>query len=210
MKSTRLLALAALAALPFTATAASAAPAGPNTGNALSQIDTRAHVIDVRRGGGGGGGGGFAMRGGGGGGFGMRGGGGFRGGAMRGGSFRGGSFYRGGGGPRVGMRYGGPRVAGFRTRAPGYAFRGGRHWRGDRGHFDHRHGHRRFFPVVVGAPYFYDYGPDYYYDDAYYDDAGYGYDNDAVARCAARYRSFDAASGTFLHVSGERRRCPYL
>lgn len=182
MRSTRLLALAALVALPFTGTAAGAAPASPDTGNAVSRIDTRAHVIDVRKGGG------------------------FKGGGMRGGfkgfgssggfkGFKGGGF-KGfkGGGPRIGLKGGG--FKGFR----------GRHW--------HKgHGHRRHFrPRFYGVPYYY-YGPSYYYyDDYYYDDYDDGvvYADDAVARCEARYRSFDRATGTFLGNDGRRHLCPYL
>lgn len=183
MRSTRVLALAALMTLPLGLTAAVAAPAASTTGNALSEID-KSHVIDVRKGGGGG----------------------FRGGGFRGGGFRGlpggrGFAMRGGGG-RAHFRGGGPRIAGFRHRGPG------RHWHGGHGHHHghHHHHHRRW--AWYGVPYYYDYWPDYYYNDVYYDDGGY--DDDAVARCAARFRSFDPATGTYLHVSGERRRCPYL
>ncbi|WP_334151441.1 BA14K family protein [Hyphomicrobium sp.] len=31
-----------------------------------------------------------------------------------------------------------------------------------------------------------------------------------MERCAARYRSFDRASGTFLANDGRRKLCPYL
>lgn len=187
MRSLKFLAVAAFAALPLTATSASAAQVAPGVGKALAtQIDGRANVIDVQRRGGGG----FS---------GMRGGGGFRG-------MRGGGGFRGmrGGGPRFGAMRGG-HARGIRG-GPRHGFRGGRrHWHGGH-HHHHRHWRRRFYPAWYGVPYYYDYGPSYYYDD--YD---YGsYDDDAVARCAARYRSFDASTGTFLHVSGERRRCPYL
>jgi len=68
------------------------------------------------------------------------------------------------------------------------------------------------------VPYYYGgYYPDYYLDDGFYeyddgdDDAAvYAEGGDAVARCAARYRSFDRASGTFLTNSGQRKLCPYL
>jgi len=174
------LALAALAALPFTAAAAGAAPANPNTGNALSQIDTRALVVDVRKGGGG-----------------------FKGGGFRGGGMKG---FRGGG-----------RIAGFRGGHIGHrhAFRGGRHWHGG-GHWQgHRHWHHRhrFYPRWYGVPYYSDYGPTYYYDDTSCEDDsddGAASDGDAVERCAARYRSFDRRTGTFLSNSGQRKLCPYL
>ena len=73
-------------------------------------------------------------------------------------------------------------------------------------HWHHRHRH---YPRWYGVPYYY--GPDYYYDDyAYYDD-GPSYGDDAVARCAARYRSFDPRTGTYNPGGGKPRRiCPYL
>jgi hypothetical protein len=37
-----------------------------------------------------------------------------------------------------------------------------------------------------------------------------GYDGSAMAACAARFRSFDPASGTYLSYSGVRLLCPYL
>lgn len=119
------------------------------------------------------------------------------------------------------MRGGGPvmRGPGFRRGGPGIGRGAGRrNWAGSRpgfrrgAHRHHRH-HRRWRRggIYFGAPYYYGtWGPSYYYDDFYYDDPVVSYDDDAIARCAARYRSFDAASGTFLHVSGERRLCPYL
>ncbi|MCC7253446.1 BA14K family protein [Hyphomicrobium sp.] len=190
MRSTRVLALAVLVALPFTATAAGAAPATPHTGSALSKIDTRAPVIDVRRRGGGGGSG---------------------------------LLGRSGGGPRMGMRGGGHRFAGSGGRhgAPLLGRSGGgrqhwqgggrRHWHGGGGH-RHRF-HHHFRPRWYGAPYYYyDYAPSYYYDDYYdddYDDAVV-YADDAVERCAARYRSFDRRTGTFLGNDGRRHLCPYL
>lgn len=40
---------------------------------------------------------------------------------------------------------------------------------------------------------------------------GYGYDRGgAFAACAARFRSFDPSSGTYLSYSGVRLLCPYL
>ncbi len=35
-------------------------------------------------------------------------------------------------------------------------------------------------------------------------------DPDAVARCAARFRSFDYRTGTYTTYEGETRLCPYL
>ncbi len=70
-------------------------------------------------------------------------------------------------------------------------------------------------PFIVGVPYGYygGYGPSYYDDFYEYDDDDDDvaeYSGDAVARCQSRYRSFDAASGTFLSNDGTRKLCPYL
>lgn len=35
-------------------------------------------------------------------------------------------------------------------------------------------------------------------------------DQTGMARCAATFRSFDSASGTYLTFEGETRPCPYL
>lgn len=62
-------------------------------------------------------------------------------------------------------------------------------------------------------PYNYYFGPDYYEDTDYYDDDegdAVVYSDDAVERCAARYRSFDRRTGTYLSSGGQRRLCPYL
>lgn len=181
MRVTRILAAATLLALPLGTPAAMAAPATPGSAQAVSTIDVKAPVINVRKGGG----------------FGAFRGGGFRGGAFRGGGFRAHSFS----GPRVRSFSRGA----YRSRAfgPSYAYKGGRHFGRGYGHHHRRHFRRGF---VVGYPYYY--YPDYY-DDYYYDD-DVGYSDDAVARCAARYRSFDPASGTFLGNDGERHLCPYL
>jgi hypothetical protein len=64
----------------------------------------------------------------------------------------------------------------------------------------------------------YGYGPGYYDDGTVYGYApryevapAYGYsDGDAYARCAPRFRSFDASTGTYTTYGGEQRRCPYL
>jgi hypothetical protein len=95
----------------------------------------------------------------------------------------------------------------------GHHHGGGGHWHGGHGHHHHGHLHfrRGFYPGWYGVPYYYDYGPSYYdyYDDD--DDAVvYSDSGDAVARCEARYRSFDRRSGTFLTNSGQRKLCPYL
>lgn len=88
---------------------------------------------------------------------------------------------------------------------------GGGHWHGGGGHWHGGHGHHHFRPRFYGVPYFY--GPSYYYDDYYYDDGdddAVVYADDAVERCAARYRSFDRRSGTFMTYGGQRKLCPYL
>lgn len=36
------------------------------------------------------------------------------------------------------------------------------------------------------------------------------WDRDDVARCASRFRSFNASSGTYTTYDGETRLCPYL
>ncbi|WP_334151434.1 BA14K family protein [Hyphomicrobium sp.] len=109
----------------------------------------------------------------------------------------GGRHIHGGGGPRFG--------GGGKPHRPG-----GGHWHGG-GH--HGHGHfRPIRPRWYGVPYFY-YGPSYYYDDFYeddYDDYDVAPSGDAIARCEARYRSFDRRTGTFLGYDGKRRLCPYL
>jgi hypothetical protein len=90
---------------------------------------------------------------------------------------------------------------------------GGGHWHGGHGHHHHGHHYFRpgFYPGWYGVPYYYDYGSSYY--DYYEDDDDavvYSDSGDAVARCEARYRSFDRRSGTFLSTNGTRKLCPYL
>jgi hypothetical protein len=84
----------------------------------------------------------------------------------------------------------------------------------------YRHHHRGggFWPGVavgvgVGSAYgYYDNGP--YYDDSYgyYDDSAVAAappsDDEAVAYCTRRYRSYDPASGTYLGNDGQRHPCP--
>ena len=68
----------------------------------------------------------------------------------------------------------------------------------------------------LGYGYGYGYDPYYYSDDYAYDDGGY-YDPGYVvsqavvpddSSCAARYRSYDPASGTYLGFDGLRHPCP--
>jgi hypothetical protein len=85
---------------------------------------------------------------------------------------------------------------------------GGGHWGGHHGgHGGHFYG--RGFRFFYGAPYYY--GPSYYDDSYEYDDGDVAeYSGDAVTSCRSRYRSFDAATGTFLSNDGTRKLCPYL
>jgi hypothetical protein len=90
------------------------------------------------------------------------------------------------------------------------------------GGYRHHHHHRGggFWPGVAvgagigfGSTYGY-YGSPSYYDDSYgyYDDsvvaAAPPADDDAVAYCMQRYRSYDPASGTYLGNDGLRHPCP--
>jgi hypothetical protein len=160
------------------------------------------------------------------------GGGGFRGGgAVAAPSVGGGGGFRGGG---MAVAPGGDR--GFRSGGVGYS--GGRGFSGVRpgvagpvaggygggnyagGGYRHHHRYRGggFWPGVavgvgVGSTYgYYDNSP--YYDDSYgyYDDsavvAAQPADDDAVAYCMQRYRSYDPASGTYLGNDGQRHPCP--
>jgi hypothetical protein len=96
-----------------------------------------------------------------------------------------------GDGPRTAFR-GGPMVRGWEGRGDGRYGQHGRYGRGG---------------IIIGAPYYDDYyGSDYYYNDDYEVVSS----GDDVARCEARYQSFDRASGTFLGYDGQRHRCPYL
>lgn len=191
MKTSRLLAVAAFLALPLGIPAAGAAPVAPATGKAAANPEIGSPLIKVQRAG--------------------RSGKGMRGGAFRSRgpgmsrSFRG----RGPGMSRRAYRRGG---AGIR-RNVGRRHFGSRHWR-----HRHHHHHRRWWRggVYFGAPYYYGtWGPSYY-DDYFYDDPVIvdepiaSYDDDAVERCEARYRSFDRRTGTFMTYGGERKLCPYL
>ena len=40
--------------------------------------------------------------------------------------------------------------------------------------------------------------------------SAYGGDPDALAKCASRFRSFNAHTGTYTTYEGEQRLCPYL
>jgi hypothetical protein len=86
-----------------------------------------------------------------------------------------------------------------------------------------------YFGYGYGRPYYRPYygpyyGPYYrpYYDAppppppvAYYESRPYVAvpppgDHDAIARCASRFRSFNAHTGTYITYEGEERLCPYL
>jgi BA14K-like protein len=67
---------------------------------------------------------------------------------------------------------------------------------------------------VLAAPYYYGGGPYYAYGGGPYYAPAPGYyaqpygDDDAVAYCMQRYRSYDPRSGTFLGNDGYRHPCP--
>ena len=94
---------------------------------------------------------------------------------------------------------------------PGGGYNGG-------GYRHHYRGGGGFWPGVavgvgVGSTYGY-YGSPSYYDDSYgyYDDSAVAAappsDDEAVAYCMQRYRSYDPASGTYLGNDGLRHPCP--
>jgi len=95
---------------------------------------------------------------------------------------------------------------------PGGGYNGG----GYRHHY--RGGGGGFWPGVavgvgVGSTYGYYNSPSYYDDSyGYYDDSAVAAappsDDDAVAYCMQRYRSYDPASGTYLGNDGLRHPCP--
>ena len=111
----------------------------------------------------------------------------------------------------------GGRFAGGVTQ--GGVYQGGTYQGG--GYRHHRHHGGGFWPGVavgagigIGSTYGY-YGSPTYYDDSYgyYDDsavvaAAPPSDDEAVAYCMQRYRSYDPASGTYLGNDGLRHPCP--
>jgi hypothetical protein len=70
----------------------------------------------------------------------------------------------------------------------------------------HRHHRRSNFSIGFGfgAPYFYD-SPYYAYDPGYYADYA---DDDAVAYCMSRFRSYNPATGTYTGFDGLQHPCP--
>jgi hypothetical protein len=151
---------------------------------ALLLIPALADEADARRGGGGG------FRGGGGG---------FSGGAMRaGGGFRGGGrahVSRPIARPGAGIRPGGPGWAGNR---PGYGYRPGYAW-----------GAAALGAVVAASAY----NSGYYggYDSGYYggyDQTAYSAPSDPVSECAARFKTYDRVSQTYIRSKGQRVPCP--
>ena len=107
-----------------------------------------------------------------------------------------------------------PGISGGAVVARGGNYGGARHYGGGY----HRHRGGGFWPGVaigvgVGSTYGY-YGSPSYYDDSYgyYDDSAVAAappsDDDAVAYCMQRYRSYDPASGTYLGNDGLRHPCP--
>ena len=92
---------------------------------------------------------------------------------------------------------------------------GGRYYGGGYRHHHHRGGFWPGFAVGagIGSTYGYYDSPSYYDDSyGYYDDstvaAAPPADDDAVAYCTQRYRSYDPASGTYLGNDGQRHPCP--
>jgi hypothetical protein len=222
--------------LKVLSTAAAIALALPLVAPGISAVQAQDRGGGARAGGGGGGGaaigGGGGFRGGGGGSV-SPGGGGFRGGGMAvspggGGGFRSGGAAVGGGSFRSGgvaVAPGGNRgfrsgpVAGTGVVQPGVGGGrvAGRVYQG--GGYRHHHRHRGgFWPGVaigagIGSAYGYYGSPSYYdYPYGYYDDsvvaAAPVVDDDAVAYCMQRYKSYDPASGTYLGYDGQRHPCP--
>jgi hypothetical protein len=69
--------------------------------------------------------------------------------------------------------------------------------------------------VYRPAPYYYPPPVTYYQTQPYVvrpvvPPVEYGGDPDALARCASRFKSFNANTGTYITYDGEERRCPYL
>jgi hypothetical protein len=66
--------------------------------------------------------------------------------------------------------------------------------------------------AVAGAALGGYYGGGYGYDNGYYDTGYYGsnagYNSDATAYCAQRFKSYDPSSGTYLGYDGVRHPCP--
>jgi hypothetical protein len=66
----------------------------------------------------------------------------------------------------------------------------------------HRHRHSNVtIGLGFGAPYYYD-APYYAYEPGYYDD------NDAVAYCMSRFRTYNPATGTYTGFDGLQHPCP--
>ncbi len=88
---------------------------------------------------------------------------------------------------------------------------GQRFHRRDRHHRFHFDGFWYASPFWLGAPYAYnsyDDGYPYGYDDDYDDGyALYAGDDDHVAACFARYRSYDPATDSYMGYDGLRHRC---
>jgi hypothetical protein len=58
------------------------------------------------------------------------------------------------------------------------------------------------------APRPYYYGPQYYYGPPAYAYGGTVVDDDSVAYCQQRFKSYDVRSGTYLGYDGQRHPCP--
>jgi hypothetical protein len=140
---------------------------------------------------------------------------------VRDGGGRGGARVGRGGGS--GVRFGNNSAGRNWSGSPGRNW-SGRNWSGRGGNWSGRRwAGRRYwgggpgiaFGLGIGAPYAYGYG--YPYDDWY---GSYGYgddyvvvapggrDDDAVAYCSRRFRSYDPDTGTYLGYDGQRHPCP--
>ncbi len=91
-------------------------------------------------------------------------------------------------------------------------------------YFGYGRGYRGYGGYYGPGPYYGGYVRPYYYAPppppplppvTYYETRPYasregGYGDDAVARCASRFRSFNPRTGTYVTYDGEERLCPYL
>jgi hypothetical protein len=89
-------------------------------------------------------------------------------------------------------------------------WRGGWHggyggWHGGWGYYGGGFAAGAILGGLLAAPYYYGGGPFYYPGPGYY----YGPpEEDAVAYCMQRFRSYDPRSGTYLGNDGHRHPCP--
>ena len=87
-------------------------------------------------------------------------------------------------------------------------------------YFGYGRGYRGYGGYYGPGPYYGGYYRPHYYAPppvTYYETRPYesrpperAYGDDAVARCASRFKSFDPRTGTYVTYDGEERLCPYL